>query len=81
MRPGGRKADDSIANLHPRPVDNGVFLDNTDTEAGEIVVVAVVDARHLGRLTANERGARLDAALGDPLMTDSATSTRSFPVA
>ena len=40
-------------------------LDGADREAGEVVVAAVVHARHLGRLAADQRAAGLAAALGD----------------
>jgi hypothetical protein len=50
-------------------------------EACEVEVAAVVHARHLGGLAADQRAARPRAALGDPLMTRAASSTRSFPVA
>ena len=65
MRAGRGKANDGISHLHLRPIDNGCLLDDADAETGEIVVVAVVDARHLGGLAADERGTRLAAAFGD----------------
>ena len=36
-----------------RAVDDRVLLDDADAESREIVVVAVIDARHLGRLAAD----------------------------
>ena len=41
------------------------LLDDAHAEAGEVVVVAVVHARHLGRLAADQRAARQLAAVGD----------------
>ena len=43
--------------------------------------LAVIHAGHLGGLAADQRAARLFAALAMPLITRSATSTSSLPVA
>ena len=65
MRAGGGQADDDVARGGPRAVDDAVALHHADAEAGEVVVVAVVHAGHLGGLAADERGAREFAAFGD----------------
>ena len=41
------------------------LLDDADAEAGEVVVLAVIEAGQLGGLATDERAARLPAALGD----------------
>ena len=48
------------------PGQDLLALDRAHGEAREIVVVAVIHAGHLGGLAADERAARLPAALGDP---------------
>ncbi len=45
---GGGEADDRITLCDLAAVDDLAFFHDTDTEAGEIVVVALVHARHLG---------------------------------
>ncbi len=46
-------------------VDDALALDDTDAEAGEVVVIARVHPGHFRGLAADQRAARLDAALGD----------------
>ena len=48
-------------------VDDLVLLDETDAEAGEVVVLARVHAGHLRRLAADQRAAGLQAAFDDAL--------------
>ena len=48
-----------------RAVDDAIALDHADAEAGEVVVVAVIHAGHLGRFAAHQRGAGQHAAFGD----------------
>ena len=57
-------------------------LGGADREAGEVVVVAVIDAGHLRGLAADQRAAGLPAAVGDAL-DDLArrSSGSSLPVA
>ena len=81
MGAGGGETEHGIAGAHGAPVDDGVLLDHADTEAGQVVVLAVVHAGHLGGLAADQRRARLRAALGDAAITRVATSTSSWPVA
>ena len=57
--------DDRVAGLRRRPVEQAVALGDADAEAGEIELVRLHEARVLGRLAADERTARLAAALRD----------------
>ena len=65
MRAARGEAEHYIAGPHPLAIQNGFLLDHADAEAGEVVIVAVVHARHLRRLTAHQRTAGLDAAFDD----------------
>ena len=65
MRSRGGEPDDGVAGAYARAVDDPLALDDADAEAGEVVVVARVHAGHFRRLAADQRAARLDAALGD----------------
>ena len=56
-----------VAGSGPGAVDDAILLDEPDTETREVVVVALVHARHLGRLAADERATRLQAAFHDAL--------------
>ena len=64
MHAGRRKPDEHIARLNRRPVHDLRSLHAADGEAGQIVLILVVHAGHLRGLAADERGARLDAAVG-----------------
>ena len=50
---------------HAIGAEDRVLVDVADDEAGQVVVRRRVDARHLGRLAADERAAVLAAARGD----------------
>ena len=50
-----------------RAVDDQVFLDDADAEAGQVIIVAFVHARHFRRLAADQRAAGLQAAFDDAL--------------
>ena len=56
-------------------------LDRADAEAGEVIVARRIHARHFRGLAADQRAARLAAALGDARDDRSATAGSSFPVA
>ncbi len=60
-----RDADQHVARGDLRAVDELLLLDDAHREAGDVVLAVGVHARHLGRLAAHERAARLTAALGD----------------
>ncbi len=49
----------------PLGIEHGRAVDQTDAETGQIVVVRIHDTRVLGHLAADERAARLLAALAD----------------
>ena len=56
VRAGGGQADDGIAGAAPcEPSMIASRLDDADAEAGEVVVVAVIHAGHLGGLAADQR--------------------------
>src|SRR6185437_4918468 len=61
----GGEADHSVAGTHGTAVDDRVLLHDADAESGKIVVLTVVNARHLRGLPANEGGTGLRAALDD----------------
>src|SRR3979409_1454759 len=65
MRSGGGEADDSVTWFDTRAIDDGALLNDANAETGQGVVVTRIHARHLGGLPANQRCARLAAALGD----------------
>ena len=56
--------DQHVAGLDLRPVDEPAAFDDAHREPRDVVLAAFVHARHLGRLTAYERTARLTAPLG-----------------
>src|SRR5436190_1877219 len=58
-------ADDRVARLDARPVDQRGFLHRADAEPREVVLARRVHVRHLGRLAADQRAAGLLAARGD----------------
>ena len=70
-----------VARARAAAVDDRVLLDDADAEAGEIVVALRVHARHFRRLAADQRAPACTQPSTMPLMTDSATSTLSLPVA
>ena len=61
----GRNADQRIARLDGRAVDHLLLVDHADREAGHVVLVYRIEARHLGGLAADQRAACLTAALCD----------------
>ena len=65
MRTGGGETDHSIADANSTAIDDGVFLHNADTEARQVVVTAVVHARHLGRFAAHQRTTGESTTLDD----------------
>ena len=65
MWSGGSEPDDCIARLSAPAIDDGVLLDDPDAEAGEVVVVAVIDARHFRSLAAHQCGAGQGTTLDD----------------
>ncbi len=65
MEPGRGQAEDDVAGRDAAAVDDGVALDRAHGEARQIVVAARIHAGHLGGLAADQRAARLAAALGD----------------
>ena len=72
-RPADGSADQHVAR-HDRPaVDDLRLLDDADDEAGDVVFAVGVEARHLGRLAADQRAAVLAAGArdaGDDLLGD-----------
>ena len=81
---GRREADDDVAGLDRRAVEQRVAIDDADARAGEVELVLAVDARQLGRLAADERAAgraadlrRAFDELGDLLELDRGSPRRS----
>ena len=62
----GGEAEEDVAGGDVGPRQAPGPLDSTDRKAREVVVARLVVARHLGALAADQRAARLAAALGDP---------------
>ena len=67
MHSDGREADNGVADLDPRSVDQPLALDEPDARAGEVELVLLVDPRQLGGLAADQRAAGLSADLGGAL--------------
>jgi len=67
VRTGGGEADDRVAGAGLGAVDDAVLLDEADAESREVVVARRVHAGHLGRLAADQRAPRPQAALDDAL--------------
>ncbi len=67
MRPGGGQADDHVARTCATAVDDRVFFHDADAEARQVVIAGGIHAGHLRGLAADQRSARLDAALDDAL--------------
>ena len=65
MRPGGRQPQNHIAGARCRSVDDGVLFHDADTESRQIVVLAVIHARHFGRFAAHQRATGLHAPIDD----------------
>ena len=65
MHAGGGKADQHVAFDNRGTIDYGGLLGHAHGETGQIVLVLVVHARHLGGLAAHQRTAGLTAAVGD----------------
>ena len=61
---GGGQAEDHIAGLDLGLVKDLVLIHHAHGEAGQVILVDGIEARHLGGLAADEGSARLDAALG-----------------
>ena len=61
---GRGEADDDVAGLAARAVDQVVAVDDADAGAGEVELVLAVDARELRRLAADQRAAGVAADLG-----------------
>ncbi|GIU89632.1 MAG: hypothetical protein KatS3mg010_0731 [Acidimicrobiia bacterium] len=64
-QPGAREPDDAIAGAHPLR-QHVRAVDHTDREADEVELAGLHHARVLRHLAAEQRAARLAAALGDP---------------
>ncbi len=61
------EAEEEVAGFDVAARQEPVALHRADGKSREIVVALAVEPGHLGRLAADERCARLAAALGDPL--------------
>ena len=73
VKSGRGQADQHVARHDRTPVDQLRFLNNADDEAGDVVLAVGVEARHLGRLSADERAPILPARArdaGDNLFRD-----------
>src|ERR1043165_8991820 len=64
VRAGARQADEDVALAHVPAGDHLRLVDDADDEAGHVVVVVAVEARHLRRLPADEGAAVLAAGAG-----------------
>ena len=65
MDPRCRQPQQHVPGFDRCPGQQRPALDRTDAEAREVVVVRRVHPRHLGRLAADQRAARLAASFGD----------------
>ncbi len=63
----GREADDHVAFLDARPVDEPAALDEPDARPGEVELLLAVDTRQLRRLAADERDTSFATDLGGSL--------------
>ena len=81
MHARGGQADENVAGCDVQARQDMLALDRADREAGQIVVLAPVEARHLGRLAADEREPASRQPLAMPAMTVRAVATSSRPVA
>ncbi len=64
MKARGGKAQKQVALPHRGPVDEPVPFHRPHAEARQIIDPLAVEARHLGRLSAQKGAARLPAAFG-----------------
>ena len=65
MDAGGGDTEDNVAGHDVRSRQQLLALDRADREAGQIIVLGRVHARHFRALAADQRAAGLAAALGD----------------
>ena len=65
MHAGGGEAEQNVTLGDVRARQQAGALDGADGEAGEVIVACLVEAGHLGRLAADQRGAGDAATLGD----------------
>src|SRR5262245_24677148 len=65
MNTRGCKSQKRIARSHVGARQDRLALDRTDSKAGEIIIAAMIEPRHLGRLPADQRAARLPASFGN----------------
>ena len=63
MNAGGWQRDQHVARLHIFRIDHLVLIDHAHAEAGKVVLVHRVEARHLGGLAADQRAAGLNTAV------------------
>ena len=75
----GGEAEHDVARLDVGARQERAALGGADREAGEIIVAIVVEARHLGRLAADERASGLPATVRDA--RDEARSLRGIELA
>jgi hypothetical protein len=61
-----RQAQEAVARQNGAAVNAPAAFDDTDTEAGQVVLPRLIKAGQLGRFPANEGAAGLLAAGGDP---------------
>src|SRR5262245_63587520 len=65
MHTRGRKSDQRVAARDIRSLQELAALDRTDAEAGKIVILTGIKARHLRRLAPDQRTAGKPAALAN----------------
>jgi hypothetical protein len=65
VKPGRGEAEDSVARRDVIARQHAAALDGADSKAGEVEILAVIHARHLGRLAADQRRPGHAAAPGD----------------
>ena len=63
---GRRQADQHVALLDRRAVEDALAVDHADDEPGEVVLAVGVEARHLGGLAAEQRDAAVAAGRRHP---------------
>ena len=73
------KPENDVAGARFGAVDDGIFLDDADAEAGEIVIGAVVHAGHLCGFAADQSAAGLHAPLHDARDDAFADADIEFP--
>lgn len=62
-----RDPDDIVSRSHTGAVDQAASLDNAHRKTGKLVMSGFIEARHLGRLTSQNRAAGLTATNRDSL--------------